>query len=99
MDKPYEKKPEEEIKCEHKLGYLKALPKDTPIPTECLSCPKIIECKHSYLARKPTEQNTNPEPVTEFISLTLNQKKKLRRHRSTDPQSNEFISWKIFSIW
>ena len=69
MDKPYEKKPEEEIKCEHKLGYLKALPKDTPIPTECLSCPKIIECKHSYLARKPTEQNTNLDPVTEFVSF------------------------------
>ena len=69
MDKPYEKKPEEEIKCGHELGYLKTLPKDTPIPTECLSCPKIIECKHSYLAKKPTEQNTSPEPVTEFVSF------------------------------
>lgn len=69
MDKPYGKEPEVEIKCEHKLGFLKTLPKDTAIPTECLSCPKIIECKHSYLARKPTEQNTSPEPITELVSF------------------------------
>jgi len=64
-----EKKPAEDAHCKHELGYLKTLPKNTPIPKECLSCRKIIECKHSYLARKPTEPSAYPENITEFISL------------------------------
>jgi hypothetical protein len=36
-------------KCPHELGYLRALPKDTAIPDECLRCDKIIRCKHSLL--------------------------------------------------
>lgn len=69
MEKLYEKKPAEEANCKHQLGYLKTLPKNTPIPKECLRCRKIIECKHSYLARKPTEPSIYSEPITEFISL------------------------------
>ena len=69
VEKAYEKKPPEETNCQHELGYLKTLPKNTPIPNECLSCRKIIECKHSYLARKPTEPSAYTEPSTEFISL------------------------------
>lgn len=38
--------------CRYKFGYLRTLPKDQPIPDECLSCDKIIECKH---ARRPIE--------------------------------------------
>jgi hypothetical protein len=30
--------------CEHFLGYLKKRPKNTPIPDECLTCSKMIEC-------------------------------------------------------
>jgi len=69
VEESYEKKPAEEANCKHELGYLKTLPKNTPIPNECLSCRKIIECKHSYLARKPTEPSAYTEPSTEFISL------------------------------
>jgi len=36
-------------KCKHQLGYLRTLPKDTPIPDECLSCDRVIECKHSIV--------------------------------------------------
>ncbi len=34
----------EGVKCEHFLGYLKKRPKDTPVPEECLTCDKMIEC-------------------------------------------------------
>jgi len=30
--------------CPHNFGYLKDLPKNTPIPDECFGCPKVIEC-------------------------------------------------------
>jgi len=30
--------------CPHKFGYLKTLPKNTPIPDECFGCPQILEC-------------------------------------------------------
>ena len=33
--------------CKYRFGYLRTLPKDASIPDECLSCDKIIECKHS----------------------------------------------------
>ena len=35
---------EEGIPCNHSLGYLKKRPKNTPIPEECLTCNKMIEC-------------------------------------------------------
>lgn len=31
-------------KCPHYLGYLKERPKDTAVPDECLTCPKMIKC-------------------------------------------------------
>lgn len=34
----------DEVKCGHFLGYLKKRPKNTPIPDECLTCSKMIEC-------------------------------------------------------
>jgi len=34
----------DEVKCEHFLGYLKKRPKNTPIPDECLTYSKMIEC-------------------------------------------------------
>jgi hypothetical protein len=30
--------------CTHNLGYLKRRPKNTPIPEECLTCNKMIDC-------------------------------------------------------
>jgi len=33
--------------CKYRFGYLRTLPKDASIPDECLSCDKIIGCKHS----------------------------------------------------
>ena len=39
-----EAKPEINVKCQHYFGYLKKRPKNTPIPDECLTCDKMIEC-------------------------------------------------------
>ncbi|MEM3536839.1 MAG: hypothetical protein QXF44_03610 [Candidatus Bathyarchaeia archaeon] len=30
--------------CKHFLGYLRKRPKNTPIPDECLTCERMIEC-------------------------------------------------------
>jgi len=35
---------ESNFECGHFLGYLKKRSKDTPIPDECLTCNKMIEC-------------------------------------------------------
>jgi DNA-directed RNA polymerase subunit RPC12/RpoP len=35
---------EESVACMHHLGYLKRRPKNTPIPEECLTCSKMIDC-------------------------------------------------------
>lgn len=32
--------------CGHHLGYLRQRPKNTPIPEECLTCSKMIECMY-----------------------------------------------------
>jgi len=37
-------KHEDNVKCEHFLGYLKKRSKDAPVPDECLTCGKMIEC-------------------------------------------------------
>lgn len=34
-------------RCKHQFGYLLSLPKNASIPDECLSCERIVECKHS----------------------------------------------------
>jgi len=39
-----EDKTEEAVACTHYLGYLKRRPKNTPIPEECLTCAKMIDC-------------------------------------------------------
>jgi len=30
--------------CSHHFGYLRKLPKGTPIPSRCLRCPQVVEC-------------------------------------------------------
>ena len=32
--------------CMHHVGYLKSRPKNTPIPEECLTCSKMIDCMY-----------------------------------------------------
>jgi hypothetical protein len=31
-------------KCAHYFGFLNTIPKETPIPDECLVCPKVLQC-------------------------------------------------------
>jgi len=31
-------------KCVHQFGYLRNMPKNTPIPDECFGCPKVLRC-------------------------------------------------------
>ena len=38
--------------CPHKFGYLRTLPKNTPIPDECFGCSKILECLGSSKKKK-----------------------------------------------
>jgi hypothetical protein len=38
--------PDAAVGCAHHLGYLKCRPKNTPIPEECLTCSKMIECMY-----------------------------------------------------
>lgn len=37
-------KHEADVKCQHFVGFLKKRVKDAPIPDECLTCEKMIEC-------------------------------------------------------
>jgi len=30
--------------CAHEFGYLKDLPRNTPVPDECFGCPKVMQC-------------------------------------------------------
>jgi hypothetical protein len=40
-----EKKPVPSFRdCSHFFGFVKSLPKNTPIPDECLGCPWIVQC-------------------------------------------------------
>ena len=43
---PIGKKIEKPDKCTHQLGYLKNRAKNEPIPEECLTCSKMIECMY-----------------------------------------------------
>lgn len=62
VDRLEEKNSKEESGCTHELGYLKTLPRKTPVPDECLSCSKIIECKHSYLRRTEAKPSASSIP-------------------------------------
>ena len=39
------KEEEPHLECPYYFGFLKMLPKKTAIPEDCLTCPKIIECR------------------------------------------------------
>ncbi len=42
--KPAESKEETPTGCPHHFGYLSKRPKDIPIPEECLTCRKMVQC-------------------------------------------------------
>jgi len=42
--KPPEKKEKGPSRCAGYIGYLATLPKNKPIPEECLTCPKVLDC-------------------------------------------------------
>ena len=42
--KPAEKKERASSNCPHHFGYLTDRPKGAPIPEECLTCQKMLEC-------------------------------------------------------
>jgi DNA-directed RNA polymerase subunit RPC12/RpoP len=46
LETEFEDTIEETVGCTHHLGYLKRRPKNTPIPEECLTCSKMIECMY-----------------------------------------------------
>jgi hypothetical protein len=50
---------ESEHGCRYQFGYLRTLLIDAPIPDECLSCDRIIECKHSS-AKTMKSQASSP---------------------------------------
>jgi len=31
-------------KCAHHFGYLRNLPRNTPVPDECFGCPRVMRC-------------------------------------------------------
>lgn len=52
-----------EVDCKHQLGYLRTLPRRTPIPEECVGCHQIIECKYSIV--KKAKENSAAYPLQE----------------------------------
>jgi DNA-directed RNA polymerase subunit RPC12/RpoP len=40
----YPKVFESPAKCAHHFGFLNAIPKEGPLPDECLICPKVLQC-------------------------------------------------------
>ena len=47
--------------CNHQFGYLRTLPKNASIPDECLSCNRIVECKHSLINTLESRALSPPE--------------------------------------
>jgi DNA-directed RNA polymerase subunit RPC12/RpoP len=43
-DSKPERENEKKITCDHSVGYLRIRPKNTPIPEECLTCDKMVDC-------------------------------------------------------
>ncbi len=55
LAKPPEKKEKGSSECSHHFGYLANRPKDAPIPQECLTCPKIVDCMLKLSASRQDE--------------------------------------------
>ncbi len=37
-------------KCSYNFGYLRKLSDEASIPTECLECPRILECRYETIS-------------------------------------------------
>lgn len=55
-----EPKTETAHECKHQLGYLRTLPKNASIPDECMTCNRIVECKHSLLNTLESRASARP---------------------------------------
>jgi len=53
--KPLEKEEKGPSECPHHFGYLANRPKDVPIPQDCLTCPKIVDCMLKLSASRQSE--------------------------------------------
>jgi DNA-directed RNA polymerase subunit RPC12/RpoP len=40
-------------KCPRHFGFLNTIPQETPIPEECLLCPKVLQCTVRQKERQP----------------------------------------------
>ena len=47
LEMKVEEKVDETVVCTHHMGYLKRRSKNTPVPEECLTCSKMIDCMSS----------------------------------------------------
>lgn len=63
--------------CVHQFGYLNSLPKDKPIPDECMGCSDIIEClatkgKKKTIQKMKTKRKTAKQTRTRKQLATVN---------------------------
>ena len=57
--------------CSHYLGYLVSLPKNRPIPNECMGCSEIFECLENKKSKpKPPEKTLGVEGVDPYRTTT-----------------------------
>ena len=42
--------------CSHFFGYLRKIPRNTPIPDECFSCPQMVECLSYNISEQTTSK-------------------------------------------
>ena len=80
IERVAEKKDVEEIECKHDFGYLKSLPRGASIPDECLSCRRIVECKHSYLA-KPDGESQPSISLSETVVSNISEEEESASNR------------------
>jgi len=61
---PIQENPKTETapECNHQFGHLRTLPRDASIPDECLSCDRIVECKHSSVNTATSQPRAQKEP-------------------------------------
>lgn len=55
LERMVKKTPKKECGCRFNFGYLRTMPRDAALPEGCLSCNRVIECKHSGV--KKIEKN------------------------------------------
>jgi len=67
-----EPKPQTDVpKCSFGFGYLKKHAKDLPYPDECLSCPRVLECKKEFAGEIQTRKTAVAQPEKKRDELEL----------------------------